>query len=179
MKSQMVFLIACALAISVVLGACTTSSELGEEEQTQSAFVQADTSTIIVPAATLSETAATDKQGFTTKEDTIEVESAQKKRHSEHTPVTVQKQTSTPQTSSSFGIQIGAFKTEANAQQALALLGKRYSEPAVVVFDEPLKLYKVVIGTFATQQEAVRFCAAMKKKFPAEYGFAWVTWRTE
>jgi cell division protein FtsN len=175
MKSQPVMLYVCALIVSALLGGCTASSELGDEDQKQSA-VRQDTTTVVPPAVMPAVSGQTNRQGFTTKEDTIEVESAQKNRRPEHTQVIVQRRAPA---ATSFGVQIGAFKAETNALRAKAVLGKRYNAPASLVFDDALKLYRVFIGKFATQREALKFAAKMKEQFPKEYEHAWVVRRTE
>ena len=83
-----------ALAIAFVPGlfaaGCTASSRLDEEHETQAAYAAAPAA---LPPSVAKDTSPvqTKKQGFTTKEDTIEVESAQRNRRPEHTPVIVQR----------------------------------------------------------------------------------------
>jgi cell division septation protein DedD len=177
MKLHSVTVYACVLLLSAALGGCTASSELGSEEPELSAAVRPDTTTFVPPAAAPAVPAPTRKQGFTTREDTIEVESAQGSRRPEHTAVIVQRRTPTPKTS--FCVQVGAFRVETNAERAVATLEKRFKHPAVKFFDDAIKLHRVAVGMFATRREAVRFAAAMKNAYPKEYQDAWVIRRQE
>ncbi|HLP15167.1 MAG TPA: SPOR domain-containing protein [Bacteroidota bacterium] len=190
MKSQSVILCLCALFAAACIGSCTASSELGEEDSAgqsvsqEQQSVQPD-STAATPQQTIPAVSATpaqtNKQGFTTQDDTIEVESAKRNHRSEHKPVTVQVR-ATPSTAAAYTVQIGAFKAEANAVRACDAFSRRYKRSAITassVFDASLKLYRVTAGGFATQQEAERFVASLKKKFPREYKRAWVVRKTE
>jgi cell division septation protein DedD len=176
MKPSSILTLLLALACGVFAAGCTASSELAEENDTRTSSAQ-DSAAIVPPVVKPSVPVQTNKQGFTTKEDTIEVESAQRNHRPEHTPVIVQKRT--PAAQGVFCVQIGAFKEEANAQHAKEVFEKRYRKPAVKVFDETLKLYRVAGGTFQTHKEAARFAAAMKKKYPREYRKAWVIRKPE
>ena len=169
MNAKPVILYLCMVILAAVLGGCTSSSELEEENESLPAAdsVAAPPVVVKVPAPV-----QTNKQGFTTKEDTIEVESAQRNHRPEHTPVVVQRQPASA--NASFAVQIGAFRNEANARHAKAVLEKRFRVPAQIVFDEAAKLYKVSAGSFATEKQAMRLAATMKKKYPRDYTRAWV-----
>lgn len=164
-----------AFGFMCVLAGCTASSELEEENGSQQQTPAAVTPPPVVKPVQ-AQPAQTPKQGFTTKEDTIEVESAQRNHRPEHKPVVPVKQSPAV---TAFRVQIGAFKEEANAQRATGLLAKRYHKQAAFYFDDASKLFRVTIGNFATEKEAKKFAAAMKKKYPREYKNTWVVRRAE
>jgi cell division protein FtsN len=174
MNSTSVILFACAFLLSCCLGACTASSELGEDHPEAPAAAQPDTTAVVPPVVKPSAPAQTNRQGFTTKEDTIEVESAQRSRRSDHTPITVQPRVA-PAPRAPYAVQIGAFKDAQNASRAVERLAQRYAHAtAAKQYDEALKLYRVTVGEFMTEKEALRFAAGLKKKYPREYSHAWV-----
>jgi cell division septation protein DedD len=176
MKPSSILALVFAFGLGLFAAGCTASSQLDEGTETQPA--PAKTPAPVTPAVVkTTPPVQTNRQGFTTKEDTIEVESAQKNRRPEHTPVVVQRRA--PVVKTTYGVQIGAFKEEKNAQRATGTLAKRYKKPAAFFFDEGLKIFKVTIGNFATEQEAKQFAAAMKKKYPKEYKNVWVIRRPE
>lgn len=176
MKPSSILALAFVVALGIVAAGCTASSQL--DEGTEAQQVPGNTSAAVSPAPVKTTVPVqANKQGFTTKEDTIEVESAQRNHRPDHTPVVVQRRASAAKTN--FGVQIGAFKEEVNAQRAAGTLAKRYKKAAAFYFDGTLKLYRVTIGNFTTEQEAKQFAAAMKKKYPREYKKVWVIRRAE
>jgi cell division protein FtsN len=176
MKPSSILALVFAFGFGIFASGCTASSQLDEENETQAAPVTTPAPQP-PPVVRSAAPAPTNRQGFTTKEDTIEVESAQRNRRSEPAPVVVQRRAAVMKTT--FGVQIGAFKEEKNAQRATGRLAKRYKNPSSFFFDESMKVYKVTVGSFATEQEAKRFAAAMKKKYPKEYKKVFVIRRPE
>lgn len=178
MNSHTLLRNACAFIVSALLAGCTASGELGSDETDgQTAAAARPDTTMQAPAHRPQTPAQTTRQGFTTKEDTIEVESAKHDHRPEPSALALQPRT--PRAQTVFAVQIGAFREEANAARAKARLARRTKRPAAQHFDEALKLYRVTIGEFATQGEARRFAASIRKKYPREYKTAWVVRITE
>jgi cell division septation protein DedD len=173
MNSKPVLVVICVFVMGAMFGGCTASSELGDDHQDKSASMRPDTSAVVPPVVKPSAPAQTSRQGFTTKEDTIEVESARHNHKSEHTPVTVQPARK-PGTHTGFTVQVGAFKDEANALRVKDNLTRRYHKRVTEQFDGATKLYRVTVGEFATEKDASRFAAVVRKKYPREFGHAWV-----
>lgn len=178
MNSNPVMLHACALLLIALLGGCAASGDLSEESQEGSAAAVQPETTAVVPApAKPSAPAQTNRQGFTTKEDTIEVESAQRSHPSDHLPAMVQPHAAAAM-HGEFAVQIGAFRNEANARRTKELFERRFTRTAAtMLFDEAAGLYRVSAGDFTTQKEAMRFAASLRKKYPREYKQAWVVRR--
>ncbi len=170
MKRSSILLLIFALGLSYMLQGCTASSEL--EEETADQEMPAAEAPAPTPAPVKqAQPAQTHKQGFTTKEDTIEVESAQRNHRPGYPPAVTARRTAGAPT---YRVQVGAFKVEANAQRAAGRLAKRYRKPSACYFDEAVKLFKVTVGTFSTEKDALTFARAMKKKYPKEYKGVWV-----
>jgi len=170
MKRTSILVPILALGFACLLQGCTASSELEEENADRRMPAAAAPPPISAPVKQ-AQPAQTHKQGFTTKEDTIEVESAQRNHRPEYKPAVVARRTAATPT---FRVQIGAFKEEANAQRATGKLAKRYQKPAAFYFDDTVKLFKVTVGNFRAEKDAKAFAKAMKKKYPKEYKTVWV-----
>jgi cell division protein FtsN len=176
MKPTAAFTLALALGICFFAAGCTASSQLDEDKADQTTATK--DSVVSAPAVVKPAVPAqTGKQGFTTKDDTIEVESAQRTLRTEHQPVVAPRRTADGK--GLYAVQIGAFKKESHAEHARTTVEKRFHLPAAKIFDDALKLYKVVAGKFTTQREAMKMASAMKKKYPREYQHVWVLRRTE
>jgi len=62
-----------------------------------------------------------------------------------------------------FGVQIGAFSVEANAERLRAGLSARYAPVSVVPYDSPNGLlYRVRVGRLSTEQAAQQLAAQLR-----------------
>ena len=62
-----------------------------------------------------------------------------------------------------FGVQIGAFSVEANAERLRAALSTRYSPVGVVPYDSPRGMfYRVRVGRLPTEQAAQQLAAQLR-----------------
>jgi cell division septation protein DedD len=73
-----------------------------------------------------------------------------------------------------FALQIGAFQQEANANRIAEIFKKRSDKRIDQFYDASVKLYRVLVGSFSTKEEANAFQAQLKKDFPKEYPESWV-----
>jgi cell division septation protein DedD len=109
------------------------------------------------------------------KADTISVE-----KQSTERPV-YQSQTPPPPAVSrampvgKFSVQVGAYKMPDNADRIVALAKERFAKNVYMYQDNLDNLYKVLIGDFASKDEARRFRDEMAQQYPADYKDAWVS----
>lgn len=62
-----------------------------------------------------------------------------------------------------FGVQVGAFHVEANAERLRAGLAARYSPISIVPYDSPRgTFYRVRVGRFSTEQAARQLAAELR-----------------
>jgi len=128
------------------------------------------------PTATLVERK---EQGFVTQSDTIEVQVVSQKPDSakvQAAPVVVPTESKAPVQGKKkfFALQIGAFQQEANANRIAEIFKKRSDKRIDQFYDASVKLYRVLVGSFSTKEEANAFQAQLKKDFPKEYPESWV-----
>jgi cell division septation protein DedD len=74
-----------------------------------------------------------------------------------------------------FGVQIGAYTSLENAELAAASAKSRFSRNVYTINDKTQNLYKVMIGEFATKDEARQFRDRIVQQYPGEYNDAWVS----
>lgn len=84
-----------------------------------------------------------------------------------------------PSTSSgqagNYAVQIGAYQKQDNADRVAALARERFPVGVSTILDRSSSLYKVLVGSFTTKEEARRFRDEMVQKFPSDYKDAWTT----
>jgi cell division protein FtsN len=141
--------ITAALVAMLYLGACTASEEAEQEEGAEQ---EAPTPT--APAAPT-----------TMKKDTAEVKVV---------PPTAAEPSSPATPMVLYGVQIGAYENDANAQHAEQLIRARFTQPVRKYFDETTRLYKVSVGSFPTKDQALEFRKLLNEKYPGEYQDAWI-----
>ena len=166
---------------SLVLIGCLPS-----ESTRDSAQSAADTSRTAPPVKaveTAPKPAATPverkEQGFVTQSDTIEVQVVSQKPDSakvQPAPVIVPAESQIPiqDKKMCFALQIGAFQQEVNASRIAEIFKKRSDKHINQFYDASVKLYRVLVGSFSTKEEANAFQAQLKKEFPKEYPESWV-----
>jgi cell division septation protein DedD len=141
--------ITAALAAVLYLGACTASEEAEQEEG-----VDQEAPAPTEPATTT-----------TMKKDSAEVRVV---------PPSVTEPAAPTTPMVLYGVQIGAYENDANAQHAEQLIRARFTQPVRRYFDETTKLYKVSVGSFPTKDQALEFRKLLNEKYPGEYQDAWI-----
>ncbi len=77
--------------------------------------------------------------------------------------------------SGNFTVQVGAYKLQESAERIAALAKERFSRNVSVEFDNASSLYKVMVGSFSTKDDARRFRDQMMAQYPTDYKDAWVS----
>ena len=78
-------------------------------------------------------------------------------------------------TTVTYTVQVGAYKMQDNAEKIGSLAKDRFNRGVNVVFDNASGLYKVMIGSFTSKDDARQFRDQMVQQFPADYKDAWVS----
>ncbi|MBI5216227.1 MAG: SPOR domain-containing protein [Ignavibacteriae bacterium] len=86
-----------------------------------------------------------------------------------------QTQTTTQEVTGTYAVQVGAFKVTETADQIASLARSRFSMQVKSIFDKETGLTKVLVGGFATKDEARAFRDQLARQFPEDYKDAWVT----
>jgi len=73
-----------------------------------------------------------------------------------------------------FAVQIGAYKVAEKAAQIADIAKDRFGAKVFTVYDRDRDLTKVLVGDFATKDEARKYRDQITKQYP-EYADAWVT----
>ena len=74
-----------------------------------------------------------------------------------------------------YSVQVGAYKVAENAARVAALAKERFSTNVYTIQDNSGDLlYKVLVGDFASKDEARRFRDDMAKQYASDYKDAWV-----
>ena len=177
MKIMLLFLV-------VILG-CVFAGCLPSESTKDSAQSAADTSRTASPIKAaepamkpVAAPVERKEQGFVTQSDTIEVQVVSQKPDSakvQPAPVVVPAESKTPvlEKKKYFALQIGAFQQEVNASRIAEIFKKRSDKRINQFYDASVKLYRVLVGSFSTKEEANAFQAQLKKEFPKEYSESW------
>ncbi|HEY6193064.1 MAG TPA: SPOR domain-containing protein [Bacteroidota bacterium] len=76
---------------------------------------------------------------------------------------------------SGFAVQVGAYQKQDNADRVAALARERFSVSVNTYYDRTSYLYKVLVGSFATKDDARKFRDEMLQKYPGDYKDAWTT----
>jgi cell division protein FtsN len=74
-----------------------------------------------------------------------------------------------------IAVQAGAYKLQESADRVAVLARERFSRPVSVQFDNTAGLYKVMIGSFTSKDEARRFRDQIVAQYPTDYKDAWVS----
>jgi peptidoglycan lytic transglycosylase len=62
-----------------------------------------------------------------------------------------------------FGVQVGAFRTQENAERLKADLATRYSPVTIAIYDSPTgTFYRVRVGRLPTEDAATQFAAQLR-----------------
>jgi cell division protein FtsN len=101
--------------------------------------------------------------------DTIEADANETQQQNQSQTTTQQDVTGT------YAVQVGAFKVTETAEQVASLARTRFSMQVKSIFDKETGLTKVLVGGFATKDEARAFRDQLARQFPEDYKDAWVT----
>ncbi len=74
-----------------------------------------------------------------------------------------------------FTVQIGAYQKQENADRVASLARERFTVSVSTVLDKTSGLYKVLVGSFTTKDQARSFRDDMVQKYPSDYKDAWTT----
>ncbi len=161
----------------LLLSGCGSSQESSEQKNvnnissSKKESVRKNKSTLPIISSTKKKTQPQNKSsvGFSVTSDTIVVEKGKK----DLSKKPLQQKVTEPK--HFFAVQIGAFKTPANAMRAEETIKKRYRHKTLSFFDEQLKLVRVFVGNFSTAAQANEFRKTLQKEFPKEYSqsFVW------
>jgi cell division protein FtsN len=76
---------------------------------------------------------------------------------------------------SGFTVQIGAYQKQENADRVASLARERFTVTVNTILDKTSGLYKVLVGSFTTKEQARSFRDDMVQKYPSDYKDAWTT----
>ena len=153
------------IAAVLIIGGCSSSEESTKQKESPTS-----TTTQQPPEETIKTEAAAPA-----KTDTVNVVNVQDTPKPTYEPNTTQ-QTGSPSATSAgvFAVQIGAYKTEENAERASALAKERFGLIVQTISDKSDLLFKVLVGSFSTRDEARKFRDDITQKYPLDYKDAWV-----
>ncbi|TAK50663.1 MAG: SPOR domain-containing protein [Bacteroidetes bacterium] len=146
------------ITVSLLFFGCSSSEETQQEKE------------VTIPQAQ-QEAPETPPAITTEKTDTIEVS------EKEVTPG-VQEGTQAQQqmqSSGGYAVQIGAFKMADTAEEIAALARNRFQTTVLTYLDNETGLTKILVGSFASKDEARVFRDQLAQQFPDDYKDAWVT----
>jgi cell division protein FtsN len=148
-------LIFSALVAALIAGGCSGSKESSGDKS--------GSSTVQNPAGTPAKSDA----GGAAKSDTfdVKVDNANKPAY-EPAPSGL---------SGTYAVQVGAYQNKDNADRVAGLARERFSVSVNTIYDKTSALYKVLVGSFTTKDDARRFRDEMLQKYPGDYKDAWTT----
>ena len=148
---------------------CSSSEPSKQEKEATDKQVQQQSTPVPVPTAQ--------------KSDTIDVKQQQPAKGEQEQ--TQQSPTTTPQTqpmtqpadttAGNYAVQVGAFKMGDKAEQIAATARDRFKMNVKTYLDKETGLTKVLVGSFASKDEARVFRDQIAKQFADDYKDAWVT----
>lgn len=126
-----------------------------------------------VPAGA-SQTPAAAKESAPVQPDTVSVavQKAQKPSYETTDPV---KTSIAPSATVKYCVQVGAYKQQENADLVASVAKGRFARSIYTIHDAAADLYKVMVGDFATKDDARAFRDRMVQQFPGDYKDAWVS----
>jgi cell division protein FtsN len=145
----------CAIVAALLAGGCSGSKESTGEKS--------GSTTTQNPSVTPSKS----ETGGAARSDTFDVNVDNTKKPA-YEP-------SSPAGSGAYAVQVGAYQKQDNADRVAALARERFSVNVNTIFDRTSNLYKVLVGSFTTKDDARRFRDEMLQKFPGDYKDAWTT----
>jgi cell division septation protein DedD len=156
-------LIGCCIAAMLALAGCGSSEESNKE------------STPPPAASKPPEQVTKPEAAVPPKVDTVNVvnvQTAPKPTYEQNAQT--QQSTQPSSQTGTFAVQIGAYKTEENAQRAASLAKDRFGLAIQTISDKTDLLFKVMVGSFMTRDDARKFRDDITQKYPLDYKDAWV-----
>ncbi len=159
------------LISSLIVIGCSSSSETQQEKESTEAAVK--TGEVKVKTET--------PQTVESTKDTIEATQKEQEQTPQQPDQTSQTTTNTTQQMTSsmsngaYAVQIGAFKMPDKAEEIASLAKNRFNINVKTFMDKETGLTKVLVGSFATKDEARSFRDQIAKQFSEDYKDAWVT----
>ncbi len=74
-----------------------------------------------------------------------------------------------------YSVQLGAYKMPDNAERIASLARERFRLNVYTSYDKNDNLYKVMLGDFASKDDARAFRDSMVQQYPLDYRDAWVS----
>jgi len=117
--------------------------------------------------------------------DTLDVQTQDKQQPSyqpqTNTPPVSQPRSTTSASggSGTFTVQAGAYKSQDAADRIAQLAKERFGRGVSTSYDATTNLYKVMVGSFLTKDDARSFRDEMVRKYPLDYKDAWVSEHTQ
>ena len=109
--------------------------------------------------------------------DTLDVQTQNKQQPSYQSPSNTPPSTTDapPPSAGTFTVQVGAYKSQDGADRIAQLAKERFARGVNVLYDAERNLYKVMVGSFLTKDDARVFRDDMVRKYPTDYKDAWVS----
>ena len=113
--------------------------------------------------------------------DTLDVQTQNKEQPSYQSPSTPSSLPSPSRTTApslspgTFTVQVGAYKSQEGADRIAQLAKERFARGVNVLYDATTNLYKVMVGSFLTKDDARSFRDEMVRNYPTDYKDAWVS----
>ncbi len=157
------------LISSLIVFGCSSSSETQQEKEATDAA--AKTNTDVTTQVATEQEKAKDTIEATTKEETQAIPQTEQTPE----PANTMQEMAPNMSSGSYAVQIGAFKMSETAEEIGSLAKNRFNVNVKTFLDRETGLTKVLIGSFATKDEARAFRDQIAKQFSEDYKDAWVT----
>ncbi len=159
------FIIICSFSLLLLFGCGSSNESTQQKESTPSTTTQkpADNS------------GKADQSVTTSKVDTVNVVNVQTNAKPTYETKSLDQNTATTAASmGNFSVQIGAYKTDENANRAASLAKERFGTTVMTISDKTDGLFKVLVGSFSTREDARKFRDDIASKYPGDYNDAWV-----
>ncbi|MBI1805179.1 MAG: SPOR domain-containing protein [Ignavibacteriae bacterium] len=150
------------IILSVLVAGCSSSKQASNDTQQQSSTP---------PSASQQPETRHDRV------DTLDVKTQNTEKPAYQSPVAPAPSSSSSPAASpgTFTVQVGAYKSQDGADRIAQLAKERFGRGVTVLYDAVGNLYKVMIGTFLTKDDARSFRDDMVRKYSTDYKDAWVS----
>ncbi len=168
---------ACAAAILTFIG-CVSAEKSGEDTKTSAPVQTIDQpDTVRLEAANeIMEDTVTKQQKvaptFKSNQDTVQAEIVKKSKS-----LSGARLKENQMQHSVYTVQIGAYSSASHAlKRQKAAKEKFEGQPVFNKYEESAKLYRVSIGMYENQDDALALCDSLKQKYPDEFKQCWVNY---
>ena len=163
MKYRILHLVSFCLVSAMIFVACSSSEELGKDEQGESAeFEQVDDQmepimpATNVPSDEVSDEEAADEKNIPVMTDE-EIAPAPPARQEMTPPPAAAPQVAPRTGAAMWSVQLGAFRSEAGALELVNQLKQRFNQPVYKNYDAATSLFKVTLGSFQAREQGAAF----------------------